>query len=321
MRWLITGGCGFIGRSLISRLVGRDDHIKVLDNLAVGTRSDLAEVADFVEHPASQDWTDDPLVLCVGDIRDKKIVSTVVRGADVVVHLAANTGVEPSVLDPIEDFSNNALGTLNILEAVRKNAGARLVFASSGAPLGVQEPPLHEGLAPRPASPYGASKLAGEGYCSAYYHSFGVEAVALRFGNVYGPLSGHKMSIVAKFIKRALDEEVIEIYGDGSQTRDFIYIADLVDAIFKASTVDGIGGEIFQIATSRETTIYELTETLIELLVNKGVKKPKIIFGDKRTGDVVRNFADTAKAEARLNWRAATKLTDGLALTVDSFLG
>ena len=138
------------------------------------------------------------------------------EGADVVIHLAANTGVGPSVENPRMDCETNVTGTLNALEAARAAGAGRFVFASSGAPLGVQTPPLHEEMAPHPASPYGASKLAGEGYCSAWFHSFGVETVVLRFGNVYGEGSTRKASVVAKFIKRALAGEVLEIYGDGS---------------------------------------------------------------------------------------------------------
>ena len=133
-----------------------------------------------------------------------------------------------------------------------------------GAPVGEANPPIHEELAPHPVSPYGASKLAGEGYCSAYYRTFGLETVVLRFGNVYGPGATHKDSVVAKFIRQALAGETLEIYGDGTQTRDFIYVEDLVKAIWQAATVSGVGGEIFQIATNRETTLHELTELLVE---------------------------------------------------------
>ena len=131
----------------------------------------------------------------------------------------------------------------------------RFVFASSGAPVGEVKLPIHEELAPHPVSPYGASKLAGEGYCSAYYRTYGLETVALRFGNVYGPGSTHKGSVVAKFIRQALAGETLEIYGDGTQTRDFIYVDDLIKAIWQASRVPNIGGEESQIATNRETTL------------------------------------------------------------------
>lgn len=321
MKWLITGGCGFIGTSLIARLVSEGGHeIRVIDNLLVGSRQDLAEIARFNEISEANDWASEGAELYVADIRDGKAVCEAGRGADVIVHLAANTGVAPSVEDPCADCETNVLGTLNVLEAARANACKRVVFASSGAPLGVQTPPLHEELAPHPASPYGASKLAGEGYCSAYFHCFGVETVSLRFGNVYGPRSGHKMSAVAKFIKQAMAGQRIEIYGDGQQTRDFIYVADLVDAILKASRAADIGGETFQIATSLETTVRELCDALVSVLVQRGLPKPEVSFGENRMGDVARNFSDTTKARTLLGWEATTPLSNGLALTVDFFL-
>jgi UDP-glucose 4-epimerase len=175
-------------------------------------------------------------------------------------------------------------------------------------------------MAPHPASPYGASKLAGEGYCSAYFHCFGVETVALRFGNVYGEGSGHKNSVVAKFIKQALAGEKLEIYGDGGQTRDFIHISDLIDAIRKAASAPGVGGECFQIATAKETTVSEMTGKLLEALEAEGVARPVVFSGPTRDGDVLRNFSDTSKAWARLGWHANVALEDGLRQTVRHFL-
>lgn len=322
MNWLITGGCGFIGRALIERLLQEGGHqIRVLDNLTVGSREDLALVTQFEDlgsQALSAAWASTP-GLVEGDIRDAKITADAAQGADVIIHLAANTGVGPSVEDPRADCESNVFGTLNMLEAARAAKTPRFVFASSGAPLGVQNPPLHEELAPHPASPYGASKLAGEGYLSAYYHSFGVNTVGLRFGNVYGEGSGHKQSVVAKFIKLAMAGETLELYGDGTQTRDFIHISDLVEAIYQAAHVEGIGGELFQIATARETTVSELTEVLLDVMEDCGIARPAIIYGPKRTGDVMRNFSDTTKAKERMDWQAQVALTDGLKRTVLSF--
>jgi len=245
-RWLVTGGCGFIGCNLIKRLISEGAaHIRILDNLSVGTRSDLSRVCTFTEScveelhnvPPSSILTPhfSPVHLLVGDIRDPDTCLAAAHGTDIIVHLAANTGVAPSVENPRMDMEINVIGTLNMLEAARQSSVKRFIFASSGAPVGECEPPIHEELAPHPVSPYGASKLAGEGYCSAYYRTFSIETVSLRFGNVYGPLSSHKSSIVAKFIRQALAGEVCEIYGDGNQTRDFIYIDDLVEAIIKVA--------------------------------------------------------------------------------------
>jgi len=254
--WLITGGCGFLGTSLIKRLIQDGiSHIRILDNLTVGTREDLSSVCDFTEvpsmslhsHQSSPSVPNSPVIeLVVGDIRDPETCTQCCKNIDTIVHFAANTGVPVSVEHPRLDMECNVNGTFNMLEAARQNRVKRFVFASSGAPAGEVEPPIHEELPAHPVSPYGASKLAGEGYCSAYFRSFAIETVALRFGNVYGPASGHKTSVVAKFIRQALAEEPLEIYGDGSQTRDFIYVDDLIESVILAGTKSGIGGEVFQ---------------------------------------------------------------------------
>ena len=237
MNWLITGGCGFIGSSLIAHLLKENSEIKVrvLDNLSVGTKEDLSEVCDFAEVDASKadllSYQPPCVELVVGDIRDYETCLASCIGAEIIVHLAANTGVGPSVENPRADMESNIIGTFNMLEAARQNTIKRFVFASSGAPIGEVDPPIHEEKSPKPVSPYGASKLSGEGYCSAYYRSFGITTVSLRFGNVYGPRSKHKNSVIAKFFKKALNGETLEVYGDGNQTRDFIYMDDLINAI------------------------------------------------------------------------------------------
>ncbi len=320
MKWLITGGCGFIGSSLIGELMKEGGHaIRVLDNLSVGTQEDLARVCEFAQMKASDVFPDSGVELVIGDILDQSLAQQITRGADVIVHLAANTGVGPSVEDPRGDCFANVIGTLNYLEGARLNSVRRFVFASSGAPVGECTPPIHEDLPPHPVSPYGASKLAGEGYCSAYYHSFGVETVALRFGNVYGPGSGHKNSVVAKFIKQAMAGEPLEIYGDGKQTRDFIYIEDLVRAINLTVMADSVGGEIFQIATNRETTVAEMVDILIPVMAEAGIENVSVLHGQKRSGDVTRNFSDITKAKNQLKWQSNVDLITGLSITVDFF--
>ncbi|MDQ3316922.1 MAG: NAD-dependent epimerase/dehydratase family protein [Actinomycetota bacterium] len=326
MNWLITGGCGFIGTALIRSLKDEGGHgIRVVDNLTVGDRDDLATASDFVEKspedpgPVSPDG---PVELVVGDILDEDLALRAARGADAIVHLAANTGVLPSIEDPRGDCRKNVFGTLNYLEAARHNGVGRFVFASSGGTvIGEVEPPIHEEMAPHPVAPYGASKLAGEGYCSAYFQTFGVQSVALRFGNVYGPLSGHKNSVVARFIKRAAGGETLEIYGDGAQTRDYIFIGDLIRAIKLSVTTTGVGGETFQIATNAETTVRELTDRLLPALAEVGVKDVEVRNAEDlgRRG-VSRNFADTSKAKRLLGWQAEMDLDEGLRRTVEWFM-
>jgi UDP-glucose 4-epimerase len=326
VNWLVTGGCGFIGTALIRSLMEEGGHaVRVVDNLSVGTREDLAVAGDFVE--VSSDGlgpvgSGGQVELVVGDIKDGDLALRAARDADVIVHFAANTGVMPSVEDPRGDCMSNVVGTLNYLEAARLGGVGRFVFASSGGTVvGEAEPPIHEEMVPHPVAPYGASKLAGEGYCSAYFKTFGIETVALRFGNVYGPLSGHKNSVVARFIKRAVEGEVLEIYGDGTQTRDFIFVDDLVGAVRLSTTAENVGGEIFQIATSAETTVQELTDRLVPALAAAGIENIELRKTAVRRGEVRRNYADTSKARRMLGWKAEVGLDEGLRRTGEWFLG
>jgi len=335
-KWLITGGCGFIGRNLIKSLLEQNGHfIRVIDNLKVGTREDLSMVCNW--HEMSPQNLNPPeniagrVELLVGDILDDKLALAASSGFDVIVHLAANTGVGPSVEDPRMDCEVNVTGTFNYLEAARQNKIKRFVFASSGAPAGEVTPPIHEELPCHPVSPYGASKLAGEGYCSAYFRTFGVETVCLRFGNVYGPYSSKKDSVIAKFIKLALAGKPVEIYGDGTQTRDFIHVADLTNAICKAATYpsaltsnlsslsSNIGGETFQIATSQEHTVNEVAELLKKQLKAQCEIEMEITYGQPRKGDVKRNFSDTTKAQRVLGWQNKIKLEHGIKEIVNWF--
>jgi UDP-glucose 4-epimerase len=314
---LITGGAGFIGRSLISKLIelNPDLHIRVLDNFSVGSPEDLQDVCSV------QDWAGGIAAgvhIVRGDIRDFSCVQAATEGVGCIVHLAANTGVGPSVEEPRFDMESNVIGTLNMLEAARHSGVNKFVFASSGAPAGAVEPPIHEEIAPHPVSPYGASKLAGEGYCSAYYHSFGINTIALRFGNVYGPNSAKKSSVVAKFIRQAMSDETCEIYGSGVQTRDYIYIDDLVSAIICAMQRP-VGGEVFQIAVGAEVTLLELVEKIRASLIRYGIDM-RVTNTDLRIGDVLRNYADIRKAREVLGWEPQFDLQHGLDKTVEYFV-
>jgi UDP-glucose 4-epimerase len=328
--WLITGGCGFIGTSLINYLLKNcvTEKIRVLDNLSVGTIEDLTAVCDVIrKDPLELDsktvfdnLPSGKVELVVGDICDSALVNLVCREIDVIVHLAANTGVAPSVEAPKKDMENNIIGTFNMLEGARANGVDHFIFASSGAPVGEIDPPIKENIAPKPVSPYGASKLAGEGYCSAYYRTYGIKTVALRFGNVYGPSSLHKDSVVARFVKRAIAGENLEIYGDGNQTRDFVYIDDLLEAICCA-VQSNIGGEIFQIATQKGTSINELVSVLKKIMESH---IPNLTIRIKNTrprkGDVKQNYSDTSKAKDMLGWRSKWPLVTGLEHTLAWFL-
>jgi UDP-glucose 4-epimerase len=298
---LVTGGAGFIGANLARMLLNLGYVVMVIDNLAVGRRGYLDTL---------------PVELIEGDVLDYALVEKAVGACDAVVHLAAETGVPDSLAHPKQNCLVNVIGTLNLLEACRirqEKEGkslARFVFASSNAPLGGQDPPAAEHKAPRPLSPYGASKLAGEGYCSAYHGSWGLGTVALRFANVYGPFSAHKKSVVANFLLNLLTSRTITIQGDGQQTRDFIYVEDLCRAIVTALE-SRVSGEIFQIATGVETSILELAHLLEEVV---GVEV-QAITTEGRRGDIQKNYATIEKARAMLGWAPRVSLREGLAHT------
>jgi UDP-glucose 4-epimerase len=320
--WLITGGCGFIGISLIAHLLKEkpDINVRVLDNLSVGSREDLLEVAPLVEKKLSfLDSKPEGVELVVGDIRDYETCLKSCKEVDIVIHLAANAGVSPSVENPRNDMEINVMGTFNMLEASRHNGIRKFIFASSGAPLGDVKPPIHEKKVPRPISPYGASKLSGEAYCSVYYKTFGLKTVSLRFSNVYGPRSKHKNSVIAKFFRQALEGEDLEIYGDGNQTRDFIYIEDLMQAIMLSVRAD-LGGEVFQIATYKETTINEIAHKIKEIIKKETEKKVNVVHGETRLGDVRRNYSNISKAKNMLGYEPNYSLERGISLTLEYFL-
>ncbi len=242
-----------------------------------------------------------------------------VIGMDSIVHLAAQTGVPGSLKDPRRDCEINVIGTLNMLEAARgeqerRGKQMRFVFASSNAPLGKQPPPATEVKAPLPISPYGASKLAGEGYCLAYHGSWGLGTVVLRFANLYGPFSSHKNSVVAKFFKDILEKGQITIDGDGRQTRDFIYVGDLCRAIMLTLKSE-VAGEVFQIATGMETSILELA-ALVQEVVGRDVG---IHHGPPRQGDIRKNYSGIRKARELLGWEPGTELEEGLEKTIKYF--
>ena len=322
VNWLITGGCGFLGTALVSRLSKtKNNNVRVIDNLSGGSELDLALAAEFKEiNTSSIHKAPAGVELLVGDILDERLAIDITKNIDVIVHFAANTGVGPSIENPRQDLLVNAIGTFNYLEAARINSVKKFIFASSGATVGNKNPPIHEEIAPHPISPYGASKLAGEGYCSAYNRTYGLDTIALRFGNVYGPGSIYKTSVVAKFIRTAIAGGALEIYGDGDQTRDFIYIDDLIDAVILASQSSNVGGEIFQIASNREISILDLIKVLEILFKKYGIINYKIVNEQKRLGDIKRSYSDTSKALRLLNWKSMHTIDDGIEKTIKYFL-
>jgi UDP-glucose 4-epimerase len=302
VRYLITGGCGFIGVNVIRRLTATAGHIRVIDNLSMGRAADLDGLG---------------VELQVGDIRDGEAVARAMAGMDVVVHLAAHTRVIESIEDPWENFEVNARGTLVCLSAARAAGVGRFVMASTGgAIVGDRQPPVHEDMGARPLAPYGASKLAGEGYCSAYWGSYGLPTVALRFTNVYGPYSYAKASAVAKFMKQILRGEILTVFGDGTQTRDFLFVDDLCRAVVAACERTVPFGRPYQIASGVETPLLALIEMLRTLAGPAGVR---VRFAQARPGEVARSFGSFEDARRFLGYEPTMPLRDGLARTWEWF--
>ena len=296
---LITGGAGFIGRHLATHLADHDVAVTVLDNESLGDRQHLdLDRVRFVS----------------GDLRDPGDVREALSGQDAVVHLAADTRVMDSIADPTHNFDNNVVGTFNLLELCRELGVGRVVAASTGgAILGDVEPPVHEEMAPQPTSPYGASKLMLEGYLSAYSASFGVSGCALRFSNIYGPRSFHKGSVVAHFFKQVLAGQPLVVYGDGSQTRDYLYAGDLVQGISAALESDVEGA--FQLGTGRPTTL----NVLIDVMRSVTGLELEVDYQDFRSGEVRDTWCQIDKARAGFGFDPSTKLDDGIRSTWDWF--
>ena len=301
-RILMTGGCGFIGSNLIA-LLHQDDSLKirVLDNESLGKREYLADFdVEFIK----------------GELTDLETVERSLVGVDAVVHLAADTRVMDSIADPRFNFQSNVIGTFGLMDAMRRAGVAYMINASTGgAILGEVPPPVHEDMVPKPESPYGASKLAVEGYLSAFSHTYGMKAVSLRFSNVYGPLSYHKGSVVAHFFKQILKGEDLTVYGDGAQTRDYVYVQDVCRGIVQALTSGQSG--VFQLGTGIPTTINELIDLMAATVGSD--YKIEVRYQDFRPGEIAHTYCDISKAQNQLGYDPSTKLADGLAATWEWF--
>ncbi len=275
--------------------------MRALDNFSRGSSDYLSGIeAEIVE----------------ADIRDDQAVARALGGVDTVVHLAAFGSVVESVEDPVENFDVNVRGTLVVLRAAAAAGVQKLVFASTGgAIMGNAPPPVDETTMPWPISPYGASKLCGEAYCHAFAGSFGLRIVALRFANVYGPISEHKKGVVTNFIKHALRGEPIVVYGDGTASRDFLYVDDLCDGICSAVDAD-LQDEVVHLASGEETTINDLARLILDLTDAPGTP---ILYEERRRGEVERTFARPEKGAELLGFEPAHTLAEGLRKTVEWF--
>jgi nucleoside-diphosphate-sugar epimerase len=304
---LVTGGAGFIGSHLVPQLLELGHSVTVLDNLSTGK---LESLDDVLDHPK--------FVFQRGDILDKTIPNEVFDKIDSVIHLAALIDISASVADPIQNHEVNVNGTFNMLHAAIKYNVKKFVFASSTAVYGdAKTLPLQENIALHPISPYAASKVAGEAYCSAFASCFGLETIVLRFFNIYGlrsensPYSG----VITKFLQKIIKGEVLTIDGDGEQTRDFIHVSDIVKAVILALEHEGLKGEVFNVCTGVPTSINQLAATLKTVTG----KNPNVKYGPARLGDIRSSYGDPAKAKENLGFRASVDLTEGLQMLFEEF--
>jgi len=302
--YLVTGGAGFIGSNIVDALVADGHQVRVLDNFATGKRENIAHMLDRIE-------------LFEADVRDLEAVRKAVADADYVLHQAALPSVPRSTKDPLTTHEVNATGTLNVLIAARDAGVKRVVYAASSSAYGdTPELPKRESMPPRPRSPYAVSKLTGENYCLAFWHSYGLETVCLRYFNIFGPRqdpNSQYSAAIPKFITALLDGGEIHIHGDGGQTRDFTYVANAVRANLLAATAHGAAGTVCNIACGERTSLMDLLGALQDLTGREG----HIIHDPPRPGDVRDSLADLTVASGKLGYAPVVALREGLERTTE----
>jgi UDP-glucose 4-epimerase len=296
---LVTGGAGFIGSHLVEALVARGDQVRVLDDLSTGRLDNLAAVGRQVE-------------FIRGSVRDAALTQQAAAGVELIFHLAAIVSVPHSMRQPVETELTNTVGTLNLLQAAKTNGARRLVLSSTCAIYG-DEPtlPKTEAMAPCPKSPYAVSKLAAEYYCQIFQTAFGLETVALRYFNVFGPRqdpASPYSGVISIFVDRLRAGLVPTIFGDGEQTRDFVYVGDVVRANLLAAAVPAAAGQLFNIGAGRPTSINQLYQDLNHFF--EVAAKPN--YGPARPGDVIHSYADPTQAQTILGWSPRVDLREGL---------
>ena len=307
-RTLVTGGAGFIGSHLVRALLERGDDVRVLDNFSTGNRANLAELGDDVE-------------LVEGELRSYERVHNAMRDVELVFHQGALPSVPRSVQDPLTTSAVNVEGTLNVLLAARDLGARRVVFASSSSIYGRQETlPLVETARPDPISPYGVAKLAAERYCISFTRVYPLEAVALRYFNVFGPRQdphSQYSAVIPRFITAVAAGRSATIYGDGEQRRDFTFVANVVEANLAAGESPDANGLALNIATGGSTSVNELVQTIGSVLGCETTSE----FLPPRPGDITASWADVGAAREALGWQPRVDLTEGLRATAESFLG
>jgi len=302
---LVTGGAGFIGSHLVEALVAGKCRVTVLDNLSSGNLLNLEPLRDLITFHQ-------------GDIRQRDILEEAAEGCDVIFHLAAMVSVPQTVDTPVESAEINDIGTLNVFEAARSQKVRRIVFSSSCAVYG-DDPllPKTETMNPKPTSPYAVQKLAAEHYARVYYELFGLESVSLRYFNVFGPRqdpSSPYSGVISIFMTRAVSNQAPVIYGDGNQSRDFVYVKDVVKANLLAAAYKEPHGNIFNIGTGNQVTIKRLWERIAFL---SGQEKLKPRYKPARAGDILRSYAGMDFTKSKLKFNPEVSLEQGLDMTVE----
>lgn len=304
MKYLITGGAGFIGSNLAMTLVGQGHEVRIIDNFTTGRKINLASIADKIE-------------VIDGDIRDYWTVFEAVKGIDYILHQAALPSVPRSILNPLSSNAVNVGGTLNILEAARKTGIKRFVMASSSSVYGdTPTLPKHEGMNPDPLSPYAVSKLTDEKYCKVFYDLYGLETVCLRYFNIFGPNQdpgSEYAAVIPKFILSFLHGKQPTVFGDGEQSRDFTYIDNAVSANLLATTAKDAPGKFYNVACGGQFTLNQLLDMLRDIIgVDIEAK-----YDPPRQGDIKHSFADVSRAEKDFGYNVTVDFKEGLKKTVD----
>ncbi len=302
---LVTGGAGFIGSHMVGHLVAGGHTVRVLDNLCSGKQENLSSMKAKIE-------------FIKGDIRNKQDVDRAMQGIEKVAHFAALRSVPESMADPQGYTETNVLGTVQLLEAAVSAKVQRFVFVSSCSVYGEIEQPFRENQAPQPISIYAANKWVGEEMSTQFSRGFGLSTVSLRFFNVFGPrqsLEDEYAVVVPKFITSILNQKSPPIYGDGKQSRDFIYVGDVVQAVEAALTAEGLTGEVFNVGAGQAHTVLELLETINQILG----AQIKPTFENARPGDILHASGSIEKVKQQLQWQPSIGFEEGLKQTVQYF--
>ena len=301
---LVTGGGGFIGSHLVERLLEQGHAVRVLDNFATGHRANIAHLLDEIE-------------LIEGDIQSYERVHTAVRGCELVFHVAALPSVPRAVQDPLTSNASNVTGTLNVLLAARDEGVRRVVFSSSSSIYGAnRDLPKREDMPVVPISPYAVAKLAAENYCRAFFDVYGLETVALRYFNVFGPRQdphSQYSAVIPLFITAILEGRPPVLHGDGEQSRDFTYVSNAVDANVLAGRADGVAGEVFNVACGERISLNQLLGQ-IQGLTGNSVEATHV---DPRPGDVPHSLADISRAREKLGYEVLVNISEGLGRTIE----